>query len=49
MIEKLICAVIIAVLWLYSFGALSGAVQSAKEIVNAYKLFIRTIEQEKDE
>lgn len=46
MIEKLICAVIIAALWLCAFGTLSGAVDAAKEAVNTYRS--RVIEQERE-
>jgi hypothetical protein len=45
MMEKLICAVVIAALWLCSFGTLRSAVDSAKDVINAYKA---RIEQEED-
>ena len=46
MIEKLLCVLIIAALWLLSFGAVCSAGESAKNAVDAYK---DRIEQEADE
>lgn len=43
MIEKMICAVIIAALWLCTYGALSRVVDAAEEALTRYK---ERIEQE---
>lgn len=40
MIEKLICIVLIALLWLYTFQTICGVVEDTKYIMNRYNIKI---------
>lgn len=40
MIEKLICIVCIALLWLYTFQTIHGVVEDSKYMINKYNIKI---------